>query len=680
MYKFTQMLAIDIETSKAPAMYPWREGFYVSLISCCEPSGHKTTFLFYHDDYDSVQQTVLGPPAKQLMDLQKLINKYSVIVGQNLKFDVNNLKMAGIDFEGKQFFCTLVAAYMLDCHTKAVRKLDILAAREGLQIKDDAVKDMWDAGINTAQIPLSILQPYCEHDAWLASQLAKRYLVKLKSKRMLKCFKLSMEFMDMLSDMEIAGIVFDAKKAEKLITRYKKLANILEGKAKKILIKYINSAAVDEFNLSSGDELSAALYGGEIKRRVKGPKIIEKNVKVRMPYVFTYKTGKSVIKNKIREHPGIKCLRYTYKDRYYVCKGMGIRPAPRTKLQKTTSSGAEYYKVDKDTLNYLTTTTREQKVLIKLLLRVSVINKMLETFKGKTKNSGLLNKIGIDGLLHTNYNQAITATGRLSSNDPNSQNFPRGGTSPVKTCIVPRFDFILDADLSSIELRVPAQMSQDIVMIRELNSGEDLHKNTGRDIFNNEGTRIDWKIFNFRMIYGGTEYGYFKDPKMPSFSLKRWGTIIKAYYKKYNGLKGWHEALVKAVISAGGYFTLPTGRTYKFLLNTQPGYNSGKFNERQIKNYPVQGMAGADILPLAAVIIYRGIKRLGLKSIPILTVHDSIVFDVVKGEVDVLADLCIRVFEDLPKYIKQYWGINWIVNLTGEVELGRTYGETKRIR
>jgi DNA polymerase-1 len=94
----------------------------------------------------------------------------------------------------------------------------------------------------------------------------------------------------------------------------------------------------------------------------------------------------------------------------------------------------------------------------------------------------------------------------------------------------------------------------------------------------------------------------------------------------------------------------------------------------------VQGTAGADILPLAAVIIQRAFKRLGLKSFFILTVHDSIVIDIVKEEVDIIADLIMNVFTNLPKYIKQYFGINWIVNLTGEIEVGPNYGTLKQIR
>jgi DNA polymerase I-like protein with 3'-5' exonuclease and polymerase domains len=672
------MLGIDIEGSKKPALYPWHSGHYLSIVSTYEPDGTKTTFYFTHNETMDIDHY------KERARLQKLIDKYDIMVGHNIKFDLNNLKCFGLKFEGKRFFCTMVAQYLLDCHQHKSRDLSTVAKRYGLKPKDDKVKTMWDAGYDTHQIPLSILVPYCEHDTELTFKIATKQLTHLRTQGLFKCFNLSMEFLDLLSDMEIKGLVFDLKQARAIVVRYNKLLAVLKDKATKILIDYIDPNTIDEFNIKSNEELSAALYGGYIKRKVKGPKITKKNVKVKMPYIFTYKTGKKKVKVRVSQHPDTPCLRYVYNEKQFNCTGMGFEPLPRTKITKSTTKDGFvidyiYYKVDKDTLPFLKCKTLEQKRIIKLCLKISKIQKMVETFEGKTKKTGLLTKVGTDGLLHTNYNQAVTATGRLSSSNPNSQNLPTGTTSPVKKCFLPHNDLIMDADLSSIELRVPAQFAQDKVMIKEINSGEDLHANTGRDHFNGKGTRTHWKIFNFGMIYGRTEYGYYSDPKMPDFKMARWTEIIRAYYYKYTGIKSWHEKLIATAIKSGGTLTTETGRIYKFILNTT-GYNAGKFNENQIKNYPVQGTAGADILPLAAVIIQRAFKRLGLKSFFILTVHDSIVIDIVKEEVDIIADLIMNVFTNLPKYIKQYFGINWIVNLTGEIEVGPNYGTLKQIR
>jgi DNA polymerase I-like protein with 3'-5' exonuclease and polymerase domains len=396
------------------------------------------TFYFYHDEFDSIQQSMMGDAFQNAVKLQAVINKYDVIVGHNLKFDVNNLRKAGFNFDGKQFFCTMVAHYILSHHQKIKRTLDACAGREGFELKDDRVKLMWQSGIDTAQIPLSILVPYCEHDANLTLKLSKRYLLRMQSRKLIKCFKVGMEFMGILSEMETNGIHFNVKKAHRLMGRYSKLSDVLQAKAELILTKYIHPALVKDFNLSSGPELSAALYGGAIKRKVKGPVIKTKNVKVKMPYVFTYKGGRTRIKCKLNEHPGTSVLRYVYQDKLFECKGLGIKPLRKSELAKTNGVW-KLFRTDKDTMSNLKTTTKEQAKALKLLIKISKLKKMIETFKGKTKGSGLVNKIGTDGLLHTNYNQALTATGTLSSNDPNAQNMPRSGTSPIKTCFESRY-------------------------------------------------------------------------------------------------------------------------------------------------------------------------------------------------------------------------------------------------
>ena len=99
----------------------------------------------------------------------------------------------------------------------------------------------------------------------------------------------------------------------------------------------------------------------------------------------------------------------------------------------------------------------------------------------------------------------------------------------------------------------------------------------------------------------------------------------------------------------------------------------------QIKNYPIQGMSGGDILPLMAVIIRRGMRKLGLKSKVVLTVHDSIVFDYAKDEKEKLAKLCYDVGNNLDKYIRSYYGLDWNVKLECEVEAGPNYGSMSLI-
>jgi len=214
---------------------------------------------------------------------------------------------------------------------------------------------------------------------------------------------------------------------------------------------------------------------------------------------------------------------------------------------------------------------------------------------------------------------------------------------------------ILNADLSQIEWRVAAFLSQDKVAIAEINTGIDAHSDNCVNVMQLKLTkqnRYHAKRFLFRLLYGGTAWGFFKDSTMPKFTIKKWKQIVEDFYTKYVGLKIWQDKNIKHVIQGNGTLTLFTGRSFHFILD-----NNGKYIESTIKNYPVQGIAGGDLLPLAGIIIYDAMKNMKLLAKPLLTVHDSLVFS-----------------------IKSYWGVNWNVNLTGEVEVGKNYGSLKKIR
>jgi DNA polymerase I-like protein with 3'-5' exonuclease and polymerase domains len=659
-----EILGIDIETSKSPNHFPWRAGYYLSLISLSYPNGTVNTWTFHHDEnkfYD---------PDKNFREIQREIDRFDVIAAHNAKFELNNLRHR---LKFKKIHCTMVGEYLINHQSKKDINLDAMSFKYNLPVKDDRVKKMWDSGMDSHEIPLSVFIPYCEEDARKCRIIAEAQVHKIINQGLKLNFDLQMRWLDMLSAMETRGIKFDVDEAKRIVKHYKKLAYVLEKKVKLLCGPYMQA---HELNLSSNDDLSVLLYGGVITRKEKRPVIKTKNIKTRMPYVFTYKDGRKVIKQRWVSHPDTRVVRMVFKDVNYRLKGLGITPLKKTDVAKSTED-KPFYKVDKDTLPFLGLGSRIQKTVVKLLLKLGSVEKVVSTFQGEN-GTGLLSKIGTDGRLHTNYNQAVTATGRLSSSDPNSQNLPRSGTSPIKRCFIPELDYILNADLSQIELRVPAQLSQDATMMHEIASGIDLHAKATTDIMKvvlNKLNRFYAKTFNFRMIYGGTEYGFHKDPNMPNFGLKKWREVVKAFYAKYRGLERWQQANIKHVIDGDGSLVLPTGRKFVFSLGFQ-----GKYNERQIKNYPVQGLAGGDILPLGAVILWDALRNKGFKSVPILTVHDSVVFDVAEGEQDRLADLCMTVFNNLPKYIKQYWGFDWQVPLTGEVEIGRNYGEQKQIR
>ncbi len=644
-----KIVIIDTEHSMLPVMSPWQKGFYLSVVGMivAESLEHEgidgfatkeKSWVFNHKESDN------KPFDKKLSQIQYELSTADLIVGQNLKHDLKILKYEGLSFNTK-LHDTLVAQYLLDYQEKKHRNLKALADRYRLEDKMDEVALYWNKGIDTYDVPLYLLTEYCLHDCKLTYQIALRQRELLREEKMFKVFNLQMEFQDMLADMELNGCEFDKDKAEEIVSSY-------QGELLKIDAE-LNNLAGRKINWNSGENLSAVLYGGVLKTDHEEWRM--KTFKTR-----PYTEYKPVIVTDVEK-----------------ISGLGFKPLKNTALKKE-----GYFKTDKTTLLKLKTKNKTQRRVKKLILERGEISKASETLMGKN-GSGLINKVQPDGRIHPHFNQAVTTTGRLSSSNPNGQNLPRGGTSPLKECIIPRNDWIMEADLSQIEWRAAAFLSQDKTMIREINSGIDQHiaTCTDPDMMNlplNKKNRTSAKIFNFRMIYKGTAYGFYMDPKMPNFSLKKYERIVDEFYQKYSGLKYWQdnrygEANLYKVLR------IPTGRKHRY---TKTSFQDGiqVISERNVANYPVQGISGGDILPLAAVIIYKGMKKRGMSSIPVLTVHDSLVFDVVHDELKDLARLCKTVFSNLPQYIEQYFGFKWNVKLEGEVEFGKNYKDLKELK
>ena len=220
-----------------------------------------------------------------------------------------------------------------------------------------------------------------------------------------------------------------------------------------------------------------------------------------------------------------------------------------------------------------------------------------------------------------------------------------------------------------------AFLSQDPVLIQEIRDGADLHT----DNQNRFGlpSRLIAKIFNFRLLYGGSAYSYANDPEFMSISKsdKYWQEVIDAYYDKYKGIKEWHKKLVKEAVEKGRIIS-PTGREYRF-----EKYN-GNIKDTQVKNYIVQG-TGADLMALARVSFYNRIKKLGLKECLLVnTVHDSIVVDINPKVCDnkVVARTMHEVFDDLPKNFEKLFLTPFNVPMECEVLCGEDWENMVEIK
>jgi DNA polymerase-1 len=272
------------------------------------------------------------------------------------------------------------------------------------------------------------------------------------------------------------------------------------------------------------------------------------------------------------------------------------------------------------------------------------------------------------GRVHTSYNQTVTATGRLSSSNPNLQNIPirtMEGKRIRQAFIVPEGHEIVSADYSQIELRVLAHLSEDEELLRAFESGEDIHTRTASNIFGvfpdmvNEEMRRLAKVINFGIIYGMSPFGLSKELGITQKLAK---TYIDEYFHRFHGVKRFIETLLDGARKNGFVTTLLGRRRYIPEINSR-NVTVRQFAERMAMNAPIQGTA-ADIIKIAMLDIASSLKEKNLSSSMIMQVHDELVFEVPEGERHDVIDLVRNRMEGVitlkvPLIVEIYAGKNW---------------------
>jgi len=635
-----QTIAIDVETTKKPIMHPWQQ--QAALVSVCVAREDKTTktWIFNHSQHKPTQSH-----REMVQEIQREIDKAGLIVGHNVKFDLNWLRFLGLQFDSSKIWCTEVVEYLLRGQ-KGLGELHLsdLSSQYLFVPKGDKVKLFWDAGWETTDIPLEILLPYGEQDAINALSIFQHQAAKVEEEKMSALVGVQCELVRVLSDIEFNGIGWDEIEAGKQISSLRRDLSTIDS--------LLRDSFKESFNFNSGLELSVALYGGSLKRESTEWVIKE------------YKDHSRYFER--------KCLvDFSY-------PGAGFKPPKDSALKRP-----GFYSVDKDFIDQLRARTDEQKEIKELLQKRSKIKKALETLVGKNEESkkGLINRVQSDGRIHASYNQTVVKTGRLSSSKPNLQNQPRKKTSALKHCFISILGKLVSVDLSQIEWRICAFLCQDKTMLWEINHGIDAHRENAINILGADPDSPDFedkrtiaKIITFRLIYGGSAYGFYKDQKMPLYTLKRWEEIVAAFYAKYPGLKIWQDATIQKVYENNGILRSITGRKFVFdqvqKYNRATGETMWVFDERQIKNWPVQSLATADIMPLAMIIIHKAYRQRNLKSRLVAQVHDNLVWDCPTEEIEKISELCLTVFERMPAYIEQVFGFKINVPISGTAEIG----------
>lgn len=282
------------------------------------------------------------------------------------------------------------------------------------------------------------------------------------------------------------------------------------------------------------------------------------------------------------------------------------------------------------------------EVLEQLLDKHPIIEKLLEYRQlVKLKSTYVDGLIGIinpeTGRIHTKLNQTVTATGRLSSTEPNLQNIPirTENGRQIRKVFVPRNEeyTLVDADYSQIELRVLAHISGDKGLIDTFKRNEDIHTRTASEVFGIELKDVTplmrgrAKAVNFGIVYGISDYGLSQDLKIPRKEAKKY---IENYFDRYPGVKQYMTDIVETARIDGYVKTIMNRRRYIPEITSRNAVNRN-FGERIALNTPIQGSA-ADLIKIAMVKVYDELKKRNLKSRLILQVHDELIVETHKSE------------------------------------------------
>lgn len=327
-------------------------------------------------------------------------------------------------------------------------------------------------------------------------------------------------------------------------------------------------------------------------------------------------------------------------------------------VRKKTKTG---YSTNAEVLESL----RPEHPIVEQILAYRLWSKLKSTYL-----DGIAGLIRTDtGRVHTSFNQTVTATGRLSSSDPNLQNIPVRTEEGrmIRALFEPGegYDCLLSADYSQIELRLLAHMSGDENFIDAFKRGQDIHARTAAEVFGiplDEVTpelRRHAKAVNFGIVYGISDFGLARNLHI---SRKEAGDYISRYFERYPGVRAFMDKVV-AEAHETGYVTTMFGRRRELPAIKSRNFNQRMLAERMAMNTPIQGTA-ADVIKLAMIAAYRKLREAGVKSRILLQVHDELVLEVKESELETVQAILHEAMEhvvslSVPLSIDVHWGRNW---------------------
>ena len=650
------------------------------MVGMLDDLGNEAIVTFDHAEHP--------PTDRGAQIVQDLLDRAPLLIMHNAAHDLIWLWESGFTYNGP-VFDTMLGEYVLQRgQTTNPVSLEACAERYELDTKkQDTMKEWLKAGKQVRDMPYQELSDYLSADLAATQQLYERLRMRYEECSTLEgTINLTNQLAVRLARIYQRGFSVDMSVLEEVRQEFTQerdtLTALLEAQVRKLM-------GDTPINLNSPEQLSWVIYS----RKPKDKKF--------WADLFDEYMGDQDYKHQVRS--GSDILYKQKAKQCTTCKGNGqIRklkkdgtPYARTNrcpdcdatgflfLDTTTVAGLRFvaptakwisangFSTSKENLVFLEGIARskgntEAEQFLSNVRRLSAIETYLSSFV-----DGISNFIKPDGKLHVRLLQHRTSTGRLSGADPNMQNMPRGGTFPVKRVFKSRWEGgnIMEADFAQLEFRVAAFLSQDRTAIDEVTTGFDVHAYTAK-VISDAGqhmSRQEAKAHTFAPLYGASGFG----------RTQAEAEYYQQFTKKYNGIAQWHTALASEALNTGK-ITTPSGREFAF-PDVQRRRNGSETYFTQIKNYPVQSFATADIVPISLIYIDKMLEINKLNSCIVNTVHDSIVIDVHPNEKEKVLRIISRTNEVLTSLVNKRWNLDFNVPLLLEAKIGPNWLDTKDV-
>jgi len=631
----------------------------------------------------------------RVRNIQILLDNTTLLIMHNAQHDLMWLWESGFKYDG-DIYDTMLAEYLLLRGQKDAISLEACAERRQLNYqKQDTLKEYYKKGYNTNEIPLQELLFYLRSDLNITRELffaLEQDYAKPESESLHNVRDITFRTCKALTRMYMSGICVDRTALQKVRHEFEQEKAEIEDRLQRKTRELMGDTPI---NLNSPEQVSQVIFSRKPLDKAEWVK------------VFDYDDSgdyKAVAHSKCKDKfnkivaSNTRVIKKTKAYTCHTCNGKG-------KKYKKRKDGT-FYKIpnkckDCDAKGYRLSETKETAGLmfnppskkwvsangfstsknnLEMLMATATSNGMesavsfLSDLKRLSAISSYLSSFvdGIDiftkpnGFLHVNLTQSVTSTGRFSGRNPNMQNMPRGGTFPVKRVFISRWEGgqIMECDFAQLEFRVAAFLSQDSTAMQEIETGFDVHSYTAK-VISDAGQpteRQAAKEHTFAPLFGATGYGR---PK-----------AVAAYYehftKKYKGVAKWHKKLGDEAVRFLK-ITNVSGRQYAF-PDVSRRESGSVTHFTMIKNYPVQGFATGDIVPVVLLEFEKMLEP--LQSCLVNTVHDSMVIDVHPDEVKKVLTIVEIINANLNCVIKDAYDIEMNVPLLLEAKIGNNWLDT----